>query len=58
MFYVPFCSTLQEFSEVVNKDGKKIVKKNYEEFPLWHNGIGVVSAAPGCRFDPLPGRVA
>ena len=24
-----------------------------EEFPLWHNGIGVVSAEPGHRFDFL-----
>lgn len=23
-----------------------------QEFPQWHTGIGVVSAAPGCSFDP------
>lgn len=28
------------------------------EFPLWHNGIGSISAAPGCRFDPWPRVVA
>ena len=26
------------------------------EFPLWHNGMGSVSAAPGCRFDPWPAQ--
>ena len=24
------------------------------EFLLWHDGIGIVSAAPGRRFDPQP----
>ena len=27
------------------------------EFPLWHNGIGSISAEPGCRFDPQPSTV-
>ena len=25
------------------------------KFPLWHNGIGSISVAPGRRFDPWPG---
>ena len=24
------------------------------EFPLWHNGIGGISAVPGCRFNSQP----
>ena len=27
------------------------------EFPLWHNGIGGISPAPGRRSDPRPGTV-
>lgn len=31
---------------------------NWMEFLLWQNGgIGGVSVALGCRFDPLPGTV-
>ena len=26
-----------------------------KEFLLWHNGIGGISAALGCRFNPWPG---
>ena len=29
-----------------------------QELLLWHNGIGGVSAAPGHRFDPWPGKWA
>ena len=34
-----------------------LVKKEYEEFPLWHKGRGSVSAGPGLRFDPRPSKV-
>ena len=33
-------------------------KWHIQEFPLWHNRIGGISAVPGCRFDPWSGRVA
>ena len=33
------------------------ILKIHEEFPLRSNGIGGISAASGCRFDPQPGTV-
>ena len=29
-------------------------KNGKGEFPLWSNGIGGISASPGCRFNPSP----
>ena len=34
-----------------------LIHKMGEKFPLWHKGIGGVSAAQGCRFNPLPSTV-
>ena len=33
-------------------DKELIPKIHKEGFTLWHNGIGGISAAPDCRFDP------
>lgn len=32
-----------------------LIKVNAGEFLLWCNGIGGISEALGCRFDPWPG---
>ena len=37
--------------------GTTLYKVLVPEFPLWCSGIGGISAAPGCRFDPWPGTV-
>ena len=34
-----------------------LMKETLQEFSLWHNRIGGISAAPGHRFDPWPSRV-
>lgn len=36
---------------------KARLKTNLLAFPLWHNRIGSISAAPGHRFDPQPSTV-
>ena len=41
----------------VAKAQAKKKKKKKKEFPLWCNGIGRVSTAPGHRFNPQPGTV-
>lgn len=32
-------------------------KEVFEEFLLWHNRTGNISATPGCRFHPQPGTI-
>ena len=34
-----------------------VLESLYLESPLWHKGIGGISAAPGCRFNPETGAV-
>lgn len=41
----------------ITMQGRNVLRLVLREFPLWRDGMGSVSAAPRCRFDPWPGTV-
>lgn len=58
---VVWCGNRQLNKHIHKQDNvrwwKEPWRKQNWEFPLWHNGITGISAAPGRRFNPWPGTV-
>lgn len=48
---------LEQVNFMVCRVYLKNFKMHIEEFLLWHNEIGGVSAEPGCRFNTQPRTV-
>ena len=44
-------------NELYNSNSPEGAREEWEEFPMWHNGISSVLGAFERRFHPQPGRV-